>query len=89
MRGYPISQISVSVPAWFMASRRLWEGVSLPKQPKKHSIAASSGELKATFGTDLVCVVVCKPKQCTTNEGDDHMPMSRVYIRAQYPLLMA
>ena len=27
--------------------------------------------------------------QCTMNEGDDHMPVSRGYMRAQYPLLMA
>ena len=35
-----------------------------PRQPKKHLIGTSCGELKATFGTGLVCNVVQQGKQC-------------------------
>ena len=33
-------------------------GMSLPRWPKKHSIAIVCGDGKATFGADLVCVAV-------------------------------
>ena len=44
--------------AWFMANRRLWEGMSLPRRPKKHWIAVVCGDVKETFGVDLVRAAV-------------------------------
>ena len=72
-----------------MANRCLWEGDELTRRPMKHSIAVSCGELKATFGTDLVCAAVQQVKTVTQIHGYDHLPVSRGYMRAQYPLLMA
>ena len=45
------------------------------------------GELKATFGIDLVCAAVKQVK--TVISSHDHMPVTRGYRQAQYPLLMA
>ena len=42
--------------ARFMANQRLREGVSLPRRPKKHSIAVLCVDVKKTFGADLVRV---------------------------------
>ena len=45
-----------------MANRRLWGGMSLPRRPLEHSIAVLCSDLKATFGTDLVCATVQQGK---------------------------
>ena len=58
-----------------------------PPACARHSIAVLCGDLKATFGTDLVWC--SKSKQCTVSRGYDYMPVSRGHVRAQYPLLMA
>ena len=47
---------------WFMANRRLWGGMGLPRRPMEHLIAVLYGDLKATFGTDLVCAAVQQGK---------------------------
>ena len=57
MKIEPASQREMGKPtdkpqyAWFMTNRRRWE-------PKKYSIATWCGELKAPFGTGLVCAAV-------------------------------
>ena len=45
-------------PSQSMAKRRLWEGEELTRRPMDHLIAVLCGDLKATFGTDLVCAAV-------------------------------
>ena len=48
--------------ARFRANRHQCEGESLPTRPMKHLIAILCGDLKATFGTSLVCAAVQQGK---------------------------
>ena len=50
----------VPLSAWFTANRRLWEGDELTQTA--HETAVLCGELKATFGPDLVCAEVQQVK---------------------------
>ena len=55
-----------------------------PPLPPNHK--TNSRQHSALIGFALQC---SKSKQCTEVHGYDHMPVSRGYMRAQYPLLMA
>ena len=45
-----------------MANRHLWEGVELTQAPHETFDSPLRGDLKATFGTGLVCAAVQQGK---------------------------
>ena len=51
-------------------------------------MATSCGELKATFGSGLVCAAVQRGKAMhRESRGDDHVPVARGYVRTVCPVL--
>ena len=71
-------------------SAKPWEG----GKPTQTAQATSDSRVRAVTSRQHPVLIwfalqCSKSKRCTVSRGYDHMPVSRGYLRAQYPVLMA